>query len=138
MRLIDGREKNVSDCDAVYHERDACVALAAILAQFLGLRTWVGQHEPKDDPEWEPEWRNVVFIELPDGQVSWHIHERELPWFAGLPRGTLPWDGHTTDEKYARIYEYVRMNAPEEGRKREEAAASVCEWCGGTGCAACS
>lgn len=100
--------------DALYRERDTCVALAALLAQSLGLRTWVGQHESNSghgldgqDSKWDPEWLNVVYIELPEGQVSWHIHESELPLFARLPRGTTPWDGHTTDEKYARIRAYV-------------------------------
>jgi hypothetical protein len=39
----------------------------------------------------EPEWP-VIMFELPTGQVSWH-----------LPQHPMPWDGHTTDEKYARI-----------------------------------
>jgi hypothetical protein len=43
----------------------------------------------------EPEWP-VGYIELPTGQVSWHI-----------PQHATPWDGHTTEEKYKRINEYV-------------------------------
>lgn len=42
------------------------------------------------DPE-QPEWP-VVFIELPTGQVSWH-----------LPQHAQAWDGHTTAEKYQRV-----------------------------------
>lgn len=43
----------------------------------------------------EPEWP-VVYIELPTGQVSWH-----------MPRYANDFDGHTTDEKYARIRAYL-------------------------------
>lgn len=45
------------------------------------------------DPE-QPDWP-VAFIELPTGQVSWH-----------LPRHAEAWDGHTTDEKLQRVREF--------------------------------
>ncbi|GAB6139082.1 hypothetical protein [Halanaerobaculum tunisiense] len=38
----------------------------------------------------------VVYIELPTGQVSWH-----------LPEHKKEWDGHSTEEKYERINEYL-------------------------------
>jgi hypothetical protein len=43
----------------------------------------------KLDPQ-EPDWP-VVYIELPTGQVSWHV-----PAYAG------EWDRHDTEEKYRR------------------------------------
>ncbi len=43
----------------------------------------------------EPEWP-VAFIELPEGQASWH-----------LPQHPTPWDGHTTEEKFRRIDAHV-------------------------------
>lgn len=42
------------------------------------------------DPK-EPEWP-VVYIELPTGQVSWH-----------MPQHPIEWDGHSTHTKYERI-----------------------------------
>lgn len=39
----------------------------------------------------DPGWC-IAYIELPTGQISWH-----LPVYPGT------WDGHSTDEKYARI-----------------------------------
>lgn len=48
------------------------------------------------DPQ-EPEWP-VVFIELPTGQVSWHVPQHEVVW-----------DGHTTEEKYQRIKEFCEQ-----------------------------
>ncbi len=45
------------------------------------------------DPN-EPGWP-VAFIELPTGQVSWH-----------MPAHPNPYDGHSVAEKYARIGDY--------------------------------
>lgn len=45
------------------------------------------------DPQ-EPAWP-VVYIELPTGQVSWHI-----------PEHTSPWDGHDFYEKQERMVNY--------------------------------
>ncbi len=44
----------------------------------------------------------VIYLETPSGthQVSWHIHDDELPLFEWLPLKENAWDGHTTDEKY--------------------------------------
>jgi hypothetical protein len=47
------------------------------------------------DPQ-EPEWP-VVFIELPTGQVSWHVAAHHLPW-----------DGHDTPTKYERVRAYLK------------------------------
>jgi len=46
----------------------------------------------------QPEWP-LVYIELPTGQVSWHMpqHERD-------------WDGHSTEEKYARVQAYLDLD----------------------------
>jgi len=55
----------------------------------------------------EDEWKNVVFIDLPTGQVSWHIHKDELVYFPGLPTYKGVWDGHTVEEKYDRVKKYL-------------------------------
>jgi hypothetical protein len=44
----------------------------------------------------EPTWP-VVYIQLPTGQVSWHV-----------PQHLYDWDGHDTAEKYRRLREYVK------------------------------
>lgn len=46
------------------------------------------------DPD-EPEWP-VAYIEMPTGQLSWHF-----------PQHPIAWDGHSTEEKYRRIHEFV-------------------------------
>jgi hypothetical protein len=62
---------------------------------------------PEDDPNWDPEWRNVVCIHLPSGHATWHIHISEMGWFDHLTNSPLKpheYDGHTTPEKYLRLH----------------------------------
>jgi hypothetical protein len=94
--------------DEVYEERDRCVAFIVRLAQRLGYEVWLGQHD-LSDKDWDPEWRNIVFVQLPTGQLSWHVHASELRLFDGIQLrldGGHAWDGHTTEEKYQRMEKY--------------------------------
>lgn len=86
--------------DAAYVERNKCVALIARMAVALGLDAGLGRHEGED---WEDDWRNIVFVDLPSGQVSWHIHDSDLGWFEFLGQYKGVWDGHSTEEKYQRV-----------------------------------
>lgn len=80
-----------------YTERNRLVsALSKIYPAHLA------EHEA-NDPNWDPEWMWIVFITLPAGQASWHIHNSELPLFSHLRVKPNKWDGHTTEEKYARL-----------------------------------
>lgn len=108
---------NAIECDElalrlndVYKERDMCVALIAGLAvAFTEFEVWIGKH-PENDETWDREWMNIVYMELPTGQLSWHIHDSELEMFKFLEEGRLfkEYDGYTTEEKYDRIKEYLR------------------------------
>ena len=82
--------------DGAYGERNALVAAFSKLFP-SSLERHVGA-------EWEDDWRWVVFIDLPAGQASWHIHDSELPLFDHMTREVgRSWDGHTTAEKYMRL-----------------------------------
>jgi len=85
--------------DQAYEERNRLVALLARLYPSGLLKT--------DIPGWDPEWHNCVLIDTPAGQLSWHFHDRELFLFEGLPPYSGHWDGHTTPEKYQRIFELM-------------------------------
>lgn len=76
-----------------YARRNQCVIRAVAYAQEIGYEAGF-----RIDPK-EPEWP-VAFIELPTGQVSWH-----------LPQHTREWDGHSTDAKYERVSKYIRQLA---------------------------
>lgn len=76
---------------AAYRERNAiAVALSRLFPSWIGVDT--------DEPDWP-----VLYVELPTGQVSWHFSPDDADLLSGASVGGTPWDGHTTDEKYARL-----------------------------------
>lgn len=77
--------------NGAYAERNKVVAALAKLFPSGVLRD-------TDEAGW---W--IVFIDLPDGQASWHFHESELDLLVGIPKYEGEWDGHSTEEKYARL-----------------------------------
>ncbi len=100
--MLNKQNKIVEDLrkakDEAYAERNKLVCALSKL-----FPAWLGKHE-ETDMSWGKEWLNIVYIQLPTGQVSWHIHENLLPLFAHLELDTdKKWDGHTTDEKYTRL-----------------------------------
>lgn len=107
-------EQETQKRNQAYTERNLCVALVAQLARQLGHTVGIKQHEGE---EWEDDWRTVLFIDLPTGQVSWHLHQSELGNFPGLPEYTGSWDGHTTLEKYERVRRFIASLAPAIGER---------------------
>jgi hypothetical protein len=93
--------------NAAYNERNRLVAgLSKLFPSHIGLHS-------EADAAWEKDWRHIVFIHLPTGQVSWHIHDSELRMFAHLHvLSQNCWDGHSTEEKYKRL-EALNGPAPE-------------------------
>lgn len=84
--------------DGAYQERDQLVAaLSKVFPASL-------ERHPDTDIDWENDWRWIVFVDLPTGQATWHIHDSELSLFDHLKRDTRrKWDGHSTSEKYERL-----------------------------------
>lgn len=81
--------------NAAYRERAHLVALLAAV-----YPSHVGCTDP-DAPGWA-----VVTIQLPTGQAAWHIAPDGEGLFQHVeqePGNVIPWDGHTTEEKYQRI-----------------------------------
>jgi hypothetical protein len=82
--------------DTEYDARYPLVVEAVHVALSAGFRAGI-----RIDPA-EPTWP-VVYIELPDGQVSWHA-----------PEHSREWDQHTTADKFDRIRRYqTRVREPE-------------------------
>ena len=81
-----------------YRERNQLVAfLASLYPSSL-------ERHPDEDKDWKDDWRWVVYIDGPGGQMSWHIHDSELERFSHLPQlQGRKWDGHDTEEKYRRL-----------------------------------
>lgn len=82
--------------DAVYTERNHLVAFLSTLYPSTLTKTAI--------EGWDACWHNCVYIETPEGQMSWHVHDDDLPLFAHLSTSpSVAWDGHTTEEKYSRL-----------------------------------
>ncbi len=84
---------------SLYQDRNLVVQLAAKLATRLGYPVAWGI-----DPA-EPGWP-VLFIELPTGQVSWHVATSQVQ--LELPDSSMSWDGHDNREKASRITNYLK------------------------------
>ena len=79
--------------DTDYGKRYPLVFLALALAASIDMTC--GIRIDLADPLWP-----VAFIELPTGQVSWH-----------MPQHVQPWDDHSTPEKLARVRDYCGWGA---------------------------
>ena len=77
--------------DQNYKVRNPLIWQALVLAQQVGYQAGV-----RLDPE-VSDWP-VVHIELPTGQVSWHVPQHEKPW-----------DTHTVEQKFVRIDAFSEM-----------------------------
>lgn len=100
-----------------YSQRNRCVALIARMALRLGWRAGVGRHVGEN---WEDDWRSIVFVDLPAGQISWHFHDSESALLEGLPKYESGWDGHSDDEKWRRV-------AALSAQPKETKPAEVCD-----------
>ncbi|SDD68370.1 hypothetical protein [Actinokineospora iranica] len=82
----------------VYRDR---AHLIALLATVFPARV---ETDPAPD---RADCSAVVVLELPTGQVSWHVHDEDLSTalFGHLPMSwdTASWDGHSVADKHARI-----------------------------------
>jgi hypothetical protein len=95
LALRDELAKVTESKNSAYSERNALVAILA--------RMYPSELQTTDIPGWHPDWHNCVYIDTPQGQMSWHYLLRDAPLFAGLPRYEKEWEGHTTEEKYERL-----------------------------------
>jgi len=96
-QTVTALEKAEKDKNAAYLERNRLVALLASLYPSGTSRT--------DIEGWSPDWHQVVYIDFPWGQASWHFHDSQAYLFDHLPPYEGVWDGHTTESKYAGIRE---------------------------------
>lgn len=79
-------------------------------AHLVAHPSTIGYHDPN-----EPDWA-VVIIDLPTGQASWHVSPDDMDLFGHVQRSEAnTWDGHSTEEKYARIDAHTRALAQREG-----------------------
>ena len=95
-QTADRIEKLEAARDGAYTERNRLVAFLASIYPSGVKKTAI--------PGWDEAWHGCVYIDLPTGQASWHFHDSEAHLFAHLPPYDGEWDGHTTEEKYERLF----------------------------------
>ena len=83
--------------DEAYLDRNLAVQVLARMAKELHYRVGIRD----EDTEWP-----VIYIELPTGQVSWHIPAKEL--VGDFMETVLQWDGHDVEIKRQRLVDYVQ------------------------------
>lgn len=96
-RLRAELDEAVKAKNGAYHERDMLVA-----ALSKCFPSYLARHSD-EDKSWEDDWRWIVYIDLPTGQASWHIHDSERELFNHLDVRENRWDGHNTERKYQRL-----------------------------------
>lgn len=85
-----------SEPNEAYFDRNLCVQVMARMAQKLGYNMGI-----KENGEWP-----ILYIDLPTGQVSWHISKPDLK---GIFQTYLEdWDGHDVEIKRMRLLEYIK------------------------------
>lgn len=85
---------------ALYRER---ARLVAFLAASYPAEVWTDT-----DAGWD-----VVAVNTPVGQMSWHIADADMDLFAHITQRSDEdhYDGHTTEQKYERLAELTLMVA---------------------------
>lgn len=89
--------ENESTPDEAYLDRNLVVQVLARLSHELGYKVGI-----KPDPEWA-----ILYVDLPTGQVSWHIPKKEL--MGDLPIYEGKWDGHDLETKRNRLKAYMEV-----------------------------
>jgi len=84
-------ERLIAEKNGAYSERNK---LVAALAKFFPGGVLLDEI----DDEWF-----IVYLDLPTGQVSWHFNMSEAGLVEGMRVYRDKWDGHSTEEKYARL-----------------------------------
>lgn len=70
---------------SLYSQRCACAVGMARMALALGFEAGVGVDALTSRP--------VLFIDTPNGQVSFHVYDKDRWMLAGLPAYKKPWNG---------------------------------------------
>jgi hypothetical protein len=109
-------ERLIKEKNEAYKERNKVVAAMAVAMQGLGYDVYRSKHVPDADSQlWSSDWQNVLFIESPYGQMSWHFHDSEIYLLQVFPFKENKWDGHTAEDKYLRLLAFTisrGMQAP--------------------------
>lgn len=82
--------EELNRADMVYSERAYLVAAFARAALSIGWKAGVGLDSKTEN---DIEWRKVVYIDTPAGQVSYHVAPADQWALEGIPEYDGKWDG---------------------------------------------
>jgi len=88
-----------STSEEAYLDRNLAVQVVAELALRLGFNAGIKERETA--------WP-ILYVDLPTGQVSWHIPSAELNGY--FPDYAGEWDGHGVEEKRVRLRKFLERN----------------------------
>jgi len=93
--------EQINKINKAYWERNQLVcALSKVFPSFIS------EQDP-DMQGYDKDFKYVCYIELPTGQVSWHLMNTEIEYFSHLEikKDVLSnfWDGHSDELKYERL-----------------------------------
>ena len=97
-----------SKSSEAYLDRNLCVQVMARMAQKLGYNVGV-----KENGDWP-----ILYINLPTGQVSWHISKTDIT--GKFPEYHKEWDGHDVECKRKRLVEFIKNEEGENDMNKEE------------------
>lgn len=105
---MNDRSNTVIGSTSLYAERAFCVIALARAAHALGYPVGF-----RDDPAIPEPWLwPVLFIDLPTGQVSWHLSRADRQLASDIGPYLSAWDGHSTEEKYRRLAAWKSVCPP--------------------------
>lgn len=106
LEAKEARIKELEDQkDGAYLERNTCVATMARMALMLGYKAVRTKTAIEG---WSEDWHGCIYIEFPTFQSSWHFHDSQAHLFEFVPEEGNQWDGHTTEEKYRNLREWIK------------------------------
>ena len=76
--------------DRAYSQRAVVIKLLCVTAAKMGYDYGWGIN---NNETWETEWRRVVYVQLPEGQYSWHIAPQDWHLFERIKKFEGVWDG---------------------------------------------
>ncbi len=85
--ILDHKDKALN---TAYTQRAIAAIAFAHTVISLGGTAGVGKDDREDEPD---EWRVVLYVNTPAGQMSWHIAPNDQPMLEGLPQYQGSWDG---------------------------------------------
>lgn len=108
QEIESAKEEEKAFKDIAYYERNQLVSVLSKLFESHLCR------HPEEDKSWEDDWRWIVCIHAPTGQLTWHIHDTDKQYFEHLKIKDNHWDGHNTKEKYDRLSQITNLSAKQQ------------------------